>query len=345
MKKLIYVLMFLTVIVQSCDETTNSGSTSIVVSTFAGGSVGDVNGAGQSAKLKTPIFISASPEGDLYFTDLGNYKVKKVSPEGTVTTFVGSTRGFSDGSADVAKFVSVAGIAVGKDGTIYVTDSTRVRKITSMGIVSTIAGRTEAGFSNGPALEATFNLLQGIAVASDGTLYVADMDNNKIRKISTDGIVSTLAGSVSGYKDGQGGEAMFDHPSGLEIGTDGNIYVTDTWNHRIRKVTPEGVVTTIAGDGQVFEGSSEQSILIYPMDIAIDSKNQFFVTDTRGKVVSVTPTGSVATVAGSAGQSGYVDGLAADAKFGFNFGIEVMPDGSIYTCDSWNNAIRKIGTK
>jgi sugar lactone lactonase YvrE len=81
------------------------------------------------------------------------------------------------------------------------------------------------------------------------------------------------------------------------------------------------------------------------MDIAIDSKNQFFVTDTRGKVVSVTPTGTVATVAGSAGQSGYVDGLAADAKFGFNFGIEVMPDGSIYTCDSWNNAIRKIGTK
>jgi sugar lactone lactonase YvrE len=351
MKNHIYALSVVALVLSACteqeidkDKAGRISSDDYEVSTYVGGTRGDENGDRQTAKIYSPSQIAVDKNGNLFFTDSHNYKIKKIDLNGNVTTVAGRVEGYAEGPALEAKFIYPWGIAIDNDGTLFVSDSNRVRKITTAGIVSTIAGTATAGYADGTGEDARFNTPAGLALDGDGNLYVADMYNSRIRKITPSGVVSTVAGSVDGFADGTGDDAKFDHAAGITMGNDGNLYVADGYNHRVRKVTPTGVVSTVAGDGKTYEGTSAESILLYPMDLVMNKEGFIYVSDVRGEIMSIAPNGEVTTFAGSLGTA-YLDGTATDAKFGYVFGLEVTSDGTVYACDPWNDAIRKIQKK
>jgi sugar lactone lactonase YvrE len=260
-----------------------------------------------------------------------------------VSTLAGSTAGYVDGTVSTSKFDHPTGVAIDSSGNVYVADNTtKIRKITSAGIVTTLAGSIR-GFANGTGNAAQFNFPAGVAVDSSGNLYVGDSDNNKIRKITPAGVVSTLAGSVSGFADGTGSAAKFDHPLGVAVDSSGNVYVADQNNHKIRKITSAGVVSTLAGSVSGFaDGTGSAAKFNSPIGVAVDSSGNVYVGDTLNfKIRKITPAGVVTTIAGSTG--GYADGTGSAAKFNRPYGVAVDSSGNVYVADDvFNEKIRKI---
>ena len=199
-----------------------------------------------------------------------------------VATLAGSTAGFADGTGGAAQFNGPYGVAVDYSGTAYVADGNnhRIRKITSAGVVTTLAGSGARGFSDGTGVAAQFNYPIGVAVDSSGTVYVADAGNNRIRKITPAGVVTTLAGYAAGSADGTGGAAQFKDPRGVAVDPSGTVYVADYGNHRIRKITPAGVVTTLAGSTAGFaDGTGSAARFNVPFGVAVDSSGTVYVAD------------------------------------------------------------------
>lgn len=176
----------------------------------------------------------------MYVGDEGNHKIRKITPDGLVSTLAGSTEGFADGTGVSAKFRYPLEVTLDKSDNIYVVDHAnhKIRKITPSGFVSTLAGSFQ-GFADGTGTSARFDYPKGITIDTKGTIYVADTFNYKIRKITPDGIVSTVAGSTAGYAEGSGGSAQFNRLDGIVIDSENTIYVCDTGNHKIRKITQE----------------------------------------------------------------------------------------------------------
>ena len=213
------------------------------VSTIAGSTEGFADGA--SAQFDNPFSVAVGPKGNVYVADKDNHRIRKITPKGSdrweVETLAGSAKGSEDGASASAQFDNPIGVAVDSKGNVYVADYSnhRIRKITpeegDRWEVSTIAGSTE-GFADGAGASAQFNNPVGVAVElSSGNVYVADKDNNRIRKITKTGMVSTLAGSSrAGFADGA--SAQFNAPNGVAVDSKGNIYVADLFNHRIRKI-------------------------------------------------------------------------------------------------------------
>jgi len=259
------------------------------VITLAGGTQGFADGLTVNAKFNVPIGIAIGPDGNLYVTDFYNYKIRKITPAGLVTTFAGCDSGYVNGpvkssaSTHMAEFGRLGAIAIAKDGTIFVYDysAAKIRKISTGGIVSDYAGST-IGDADGSATTARFNDIEGIAIADDGTLYVADATNNKIKKITTTGIVTTIAGGTFGYKDGPVATAEFKYPYGVAIASDGSLYVTDESNHYIRKISTAGMVSTVAGvdrglsDAPSTSGPGNVALLFYPIDPVILNNTLYF---------------------------------------------------------------------
>jgi sugar lactone lactonase YvrE len=182
--------------------------------------------------------ITNDEQGNIYVSDPDNNRIRKISIAGQVTTVAGNgTAGFVDGRSDVAEFFSPAGIVVDKQGNLFVADMNRVRKITPSGIVSTFAGSDSFGYRDGLQGEALFSFIIDMVIDRDGNIYLTD--DNRIRKITSQGLVSTVAGSTAGYQDGDALTAKFYSPGGLGIDKQGNIYVADINNHRIRKISFE----------------------------------------------------------------------------------------------------------
>ena len=317
----------------------------INVSTFAGGDAGFADGNGVNAQFNIPSGIAKDNEGVLYIADTANFRIRKITPDGEVSTFAGSGEpGFADGTAANASFTALRDVAVDNMGNVYVADFTKIRKITPEGIVSTLAGSDEVGFADGSGINAQFNQPFGIAVDAGGTVYVADTGNHKIRKITQEGIVSTLAGDEPGFADGNGTDAQFNNPAGLTVDASGTLYVADAVNNQIRQITTDGNVTTLAGNGTsgFVNGNLDISEFNTPTDVTLDALGNLYVSERDNHSIrKIDTAGVVSTVAGT-GSDGFVDGFGPNAQFDRPFGLLVDETFTIYVVDASNHKIRKI---
>jgi len=322
-----------------------------VVSIFAGSTEGFADGTGNTAQFNYPTGVAVDSSGNVYVADSGNHLIRKITPAGVVSTLVGTgTEGFADGTGTEAQFKNPSEVAVDSSGNVYVVDAdnNRIRKITPADriedrVASTLVGSTE-GFADGTGTEAQFHFPRGVAVDSRGNVYVADGDNHRIRRITPAGVVSIFAGSTEGFADGIGTEAQFDFPSGVAVDSSGNVYVADSGNHRIRRITPAGVVSTLAGTGTegFADGAGNTAQFEDPYDLAVDSFGNVYVVDFRNqRIRKITPAGVVSTLAGT-GIRGHADGTGTEAQFNGPTGVAVDSSGSIYVADQGNHLIRKI---
>jgi sugar lactone lactonase YvrE len=265
----------------------------------------------------------------------------------TITTLAGNgIPGFADGNSSAAQFNLPEGVATDAFGNVYVADfgNHRIRKITTDGMVSTLAGNGIRGFSDGNGNTAKFNYPQGVATDAAGNVYVADYENHSIRKITSTGIVSTLAGNgIAGFADGNNSFAQFNHPRGVATDEQGNVYVVDSQNQRVRKISPTGIVSTIAGNGSIgsADGIGNIAQFRYPRGIAIDIRGNIYVADCENQKIRKISSGIVSTLAGN-GIAGYYDGDSNTAEFNFPRGIAADLQGNIYVGDCENHRIRKI---
>lgn len=290
------------------------------ISVFAGtGTAGSVDGPGNAASFSRPWGLTMDKSGNIYVADAGNNKIRKITPGGRVSTVAGSgAKGADNGVGTTATFNNPAGVAVDAAGNIYVVDSDNnlIRKIQTSGAVSTFAGNGQFSSVDGTSTDAGFYNPHGIAVDPSGYLFVTD-GNNRIRRISPTADVTTLAGFNSGHNDGVGPNASFYFPIGITIDALGNLYIADTGNNLIRKVTQGGLVTTIAGNGQdgTIDGQGQNSAINAPIGITLDPSGNLYVTDgPDNKLRKIDPQLNVTTVAlvGNNGTGAQSASLAVD---------------------------------
>jgi sugar lactone lactonase YvrE len=326
-----------------------------VVSTLAGlaGNGGSADGTGNGARFNFPYGVAVDSAGNAYVADSGNNTIRKITPARAVTTLAGLAGSFgsADGVGSIARFGFPVSVAADNAGNVYVADSSNhtIRKITPSRVVSTLAGLAgSAGSANGTGSAARFNNPSGVAVDSGGNVYVGDRGNNTIRKITPVGVVSTLAGLAgsSGSTDGNGSAARFTEPQGVAVDNAGNVYVTDTDNHTIRKITPVGAVTTLAGlagSSGSANGTGSAARFAFPQDVAVDSSGNVYVADSSNNAIrTITPAGAVSTLAGVAGTFGSEDGISNDARFDGPSGVAVDNKGNVYVAEYFNSTIRKV---
>jgi sugar lactone lactonase YvrE len=311
-------------------------------------SAGLVNGTGKAVRFNHPFGLAIDASGNLYIADEGNSVIRKMDTTGLVSNFagVGGVKGSANGLGSLATFNKPFGVATDASGNLYVADAgnNQIRMIGTAGMVNTFAGTGIAGASN-VADSVSFNSPLGIAVDNVGNIYVADYENNLVRKITQAGMVSTLAGSgAKGANDGLDTAATFNLPEALAVDAADNIYVADNGNNLIRKVTPTGQVTTFAGSGQPGrnDGTGTGASFNSPFGIAIDADGNLYVADSGNNLIrKITPGGAVTTIAGS-GSKGANDGTSSTASFNTPAGIAIDSSGNIYVADENNNLVRKI---
>jgi sugar lactone lactonase YvrE len=279
-----------------------------VVTTLAGkaGQLGTADGTGSAAAFYDPSGVAVDSAGNVYVADTDNYTIRKVTAGGTVTTLAGSPSqlGSADGTGSAASFDSPSGVAVDGAGTVYVADyySRAVRVVTAAGVVTTLAGAADSpGSTDGTGSAAQFSGPDAVAIDSAGNLYVADQYNYSIRKVTASGVVTTLAGGELGTADGVGKAAGFDLPAGIAVDGSGNVYVADTSNNTIRKVTAAGVVTTLAGlPGGSADGTGTAARFRSLGGVAMDSAGNAYVADRNNNSIrKITLAGVVTTLAGA----------------------------------------------
>ncbi len=293
-----------------------------------------VFGDGSPNALSDPFGVVIDSKGTVFISDAGDTnQIRKLTREGTLVTFAGSTEGFSDGTP--GSFNTPSGLAIDADDNIYVADTgnNRIRKITPQGVVLTLAGSGTAGFLDGPAATAQFDGPVGVAVDDKGNVFVADTYNDRIRKIGVDGFVTTIAGGPKpGYADGDASSALFDTPCGLTVTKDGSIIVADTGNRSLRKVSANGQVTSI----------TLSTDLRAPVGLALTHDGFIYVTDfDRSTVVQLAPEGNSAIIVGNG--PGYSDGTSDIAAFNHPSGIALDPNSrELFVADSSNYLLRKL---
>jgi probable HAF family extracellular repeat protein len=343
--------------------------------------------------------VAVDAEGNVYVADTGNDTIRKVTAAGFVTTVAGTagSQGLADGIGAAAQFSNPHALAMGPSGTIYVADGFRIRSITSVGEVATLAGGP-SGFADGMGSVARFAFTRGLVVDSMENIYVLDTSsNNRLRKVTKGGEVTTLvrwvadgpfsrtlwglaldsagnfevadteghsikqitAGAktldlagregVAGLLDGTGAQALFNSPMAGTVDAQGNLYVADTENHVIRVVSPAGVVVTLAGSaGQQGDvnGTGSEARFSGPKGVALDASGNVYVADTGNQTIrKISPVGVVTTLSGSSGNSGNANGNSSTARFSSPTGLALNASGStLYVADTGNNTIRHVST-
>ena len=395
-----------------------------VVTTVAGkpGTWGSTDGVGTAARFYWPQGVAIDGAGNLFVTDSANSTVRKIAPDGMVTTLAGSVgvegpdNGPVDGFGGAALFSVPGAVAVDPAGNLLVSDDNTIRKVSPTGMVTTLAGkRGSSGSTNGPGEAARFGPAFGLAVDAEGRIYVADRESQLVRTVTPAGVVSTLAGTagVDGERDGAAAVALFDYPNAIAVDATGDVYVADTgeyaesgsavdtirkithaeqvttlagaagWgssdgvgaaasfnnvgglavdaagdvfaadtlNNTVRKITPSGVVTTVAGTAPpafdlacpVADAVGADAKFCRPGALAADRQGNIYVADTGNHTIRrITPGGVVSTIAGQAGVPGIQDGTGTAATFNSPSGIAVDASGSIYVSDTGSHRIRKV---
>lgn len=328
------------------------------------GTSGTVNGTGTAAQFNQPWGLAVDSAGNVYVADTLNHIIRKVTAAGVVTLLAGvpGTAGSANGANNVATFSRPTGVAVNGAGTVVLVadyNSHMIRQI-SGGTVTTLAGSGIAGTANATGSAAEFRNPFGVALNSAGTVaYVSDQNNQTIRAITIPGgVVTTLAGAAGGgYADGANNTALFNTPRGIAVDAGGNVYVADSGNLLVRKITAGGFVTTLGGalftpgfnDGL---GSGSRFSILTPMSpfggptgVAVDSAGNVYVADQGSSgaghtVRKITPAGNVTTLAGSVGVAGSADGTGVAAGFNGLGGVAVDSAGKLYVADTLNHTIR-----
>jgi sugar lactone lactonase YvrE len=309
----------------------------------------DSSNVASSALFSSPSDVAVDASGNLYVADYGNNMIRKITPDGTISTLAGNgNNGFQNGTGTQATFNGPAGIAIDASGNVYVADfhNNLIRKVTPAGVVSTLAGTVSNPTDSTASTQVSiFSGPTGVAVDASGNVYVADSGDNEIKMVTSSGTVTTLAGNANpGSNDGTGAAASFYNPTGVALDASGNLYVADFLNNLIRKVAPGGVVTTIAGNTQTgsTNGADTTATFYFPNSVAVDASGDVFVADDFNNLIrQISPSGQVTTVAGS-GLAGSLNGTGTAASFNDPDGITLDASGNLYVADANNNLIRKI---
>ncbi|MGC2160911.1 MAG: choice-of-anchor D domain-containing protein [Silvibacterium sp.] len=309
-----------------------------------------------SATLATPAAVAYDRASDLFIADADNNVIREVNAAGTITTVAGSgMQGFAGdgGPATSALLDTPTGVAVDSSGNLYIADShnQRVRMVNAQGNISTIAGNGTAGYSGdgGAATSASLFLPEAVAVDSAGSLYIADTDNYRIRKISG-GVITTVAGDGEQIYSGDGAAAIsagLDTPTGIAVDARGNLYVADSHNQRIRMVSAQGIISTIAGNGTTGysgdSGNAIQATLAKPTGVTVDSQGNVYIVDSQNNVIRQVGNGVINTIVGN-GQEGYAgdNGPAIGANLDTPRAAALDPLGDIAIADRLNQRIRTM---
>ena len=332
-----------------------------IITTVAGnGSTGYPGDGGKATEafLYYPTGITADNTGNIYLADAGSHRIRKIDTDGIITTVAGNgLEGYSGdgGRATAASLNSPLGVAVDSAGNIYFAEyySNRIRKVDTEGIITYVAGKGSGGYSGdgGQAIEASLYAPMDVAADNAGSIYIADSANHRIRKVDTDGIITTIAGNGSPSYSGDGGkatEASLSSPEGVAVDSAGNIYFTEHFGHRIRKIDTDGIITTVAGNGSGGYsgdgGKATEASLNYPIGVMVDNVGNIYIADPgNNRIRKVDTDGIITTVAGNGIRSYSSDGgKATEASLNYPKGVVVDSVGNIYVSDYGNHRIRKV---
>ena len=315
-------------------------------------------GLAVEARLHTPEGVAVDAAGNLYIADTHNSRIRKVEPSGIISTIAGTgMHGFAGdgGPAAQARLSLPRGVAVDADGSLYIADyqNHRIRRVDPSGIISTVAGTGERGFGGdgGPAAQARLNFPRGVAVDTAGNLYIADYENHRIRRVDPSGAITTLAGTGERGFAGDGGpaaQARLGYTEGITVDADGNLYIADTGNSRIRRVNRSGAISTLAGTGERgFRGDGGPAVeakLDFPAGVVVDAGGNLYIADASNRRIrKVDPSGAISTVAGT-GEQGFAGdgGPAVEAKLNSPYAVAVDGAGNLYIADTYNYRIRRV---
>ena len=316
----------------------------VSIGTVAGdGSAGFADGAGAQARFSDPFGMVIDRDGNVFVADAGdNNRIRRITPEGVVSTLAGGKEGFADGSGAAAAFHTPSGMAIDGAGNLYVADTgnNAIRRITPQGVVSTVAGGGVAGHLDGKAADAMFNGPVGVAVDKAGVVYVADTYNDRIRAISPDGMVITIAGGAPGYVDGPRAAAQFDTPTSVAVDAKGNLYVADTSNGAVRKLAPDGQVSTVA----IAPDDAEKPLLRRPVGLALTHDGFLYVGDIwRGRILQVSPDG---LLQGLTGIGVDIDiGDEKSVRFSRPSAIALDRVGGLYVADAVRRTVHRVSPR
>jgi len=298
------------------------------ITLLAGDGVGGLReGAGLQARFADPYGLAVDAHGVLYVADAGdNNRIRRVYPDGRVDTWAGQGEGWRDGPALQAQFNTPSAIAIDKAGTVFVADTGNhvIRRIGTDGNVTTLAGDGTAGYLDGPAAQARFDGPMGVAVDAGGRVFVADTWNDRIRVIEPDGQVRTLAGGETpGNVDGAGVGARLDTPVALALDARGNLLIADLYNNAVRRLAPDGTVTTLLADGSLLNG---------PLALAVTHDDVVYVSDTDGKLVQLSALGHAMALSG----------VAPQPRFSRPAGLALDADGGLFLADAASYRVHRL---